>query len=397
MRAFLNLAYRVMALIMETVPVFEEIWVEVLGDLARYLKVSQEDSYLSKVWSGVAERWYDKAADKSPNVGRIQHHLAVVAQPDIIRQLFHYSKALVSVTPYPNAGETIMQFFEPFLGGQETAARKYPSAESALVKAHAVLFTRGSTLGYEYFTGQFLSELHGYIDHVTAKFKVRGPEIASILCAATFGFGNSEAYLLQKSHAEHDRKTTQLQDNPASHGQKEPPQFTKSMTATNVTFSGTHDVTADACQLLFKTISVVLQRIGDDNIVPFMHVVLVYLCGVASVPEAFTYIEKRVPREEIAAFLNTLCGSAGADAQLHGEHFPEELSGTGKHLPEDFFLRGSTWAQHCIPPDFFQNVQSTTAERMTERPHYAAYRTRRILHLANRLVSVSKSGYNIVH
>ena len=51
--------------------------------------------------------WYDKAADKSPNVGRILHHLAVLARPNGSQHLFYYTKALVSVVPFPNAREVI--------------------------------------------------------------------------------------------------------------------------------------------------------------------------------------------------------------------------------------------------------------------------------------------------
>ena len=57
-----------------------------------------------EVWPGVARMWYNKATDKSRNVGRIQHHLAVLARPNIVQQLFHYSKALGSVIPSQNAG-----------------------------------------------------------------------------------------------------------------------------------------------------------------------------------------------------------------------------------------------------------------------------------------------------
>lgn len=72
------------------------------------------------------------------------------------------------------------------------------------------------------------------------------------------------------------------------------------------------------------------------------------------------------------------------------------LPPSGTLASEDLILRGSTWAQHYFPRDFFQNIQSSTAERMTGRPYHARYWTRRILYLANQLVSVSKSGYNLV-
>jgi hypothetical protein len=72
MLAFVYLAYSMMALLMESVPSFEETWIECLGDLARYrMAIEEADLRDREVWSGVARMWYNKAADKSPNVGRI--------------------------------------------------------------------------------------------------------------------------------------------------------------------------------------------------------------------------------------------------------------------------------------------------------------------------------------
>src|SRR5271155_5003971 len=112
MLAFVYLAYSMMALLMESVPSFEETWIECLGDLARYrMAIEEADLRDHEVWSGVARMWYNKAADKSPNVGRIQHHLAVLTRPNVIQQLFYYSKALVSLIPFQNARESIMLLF----------------------------------------------------------------------------------------------------------------------------------------------------------------------------------------------------------------------------------------------------------------------------------------------
>jgi hypothetical protein len=93
MLAFVYLACSMMALLMESVPLFMETWIECLGDLARYRMVVEEvDLRDQEIWSGCANMWYEKAADKTLNVGQIQHHLAVLARPNTVRQLFYYSK-----------------------------------------------------------------------------------------------------------------------------------------------------------------------------------------------------------------------------------------------------------------------------------------------------------------
>jgi hypothetical protein len=70
--AFIYLAYSMMALLKKSVPVFENTWIEYLGDFARYrMAIEDEDLRDREVWSRVARYWYNKAADKSPRIGRI--------------------------------------------------------------------------------------------------------------------------------------------------------------------------------------------------------------------------------------------------------------------------------------------------------------------------------------
>jgi hypothetical protein len=224
MLTFVYLAYSMMALLMESVPSFEETWIECLGDLARYrMAIEEADLRDREVWSGVARMWYNKAADKSPNVGRIQHHLAVLARPNIVQQLFYYSKALVSAIPFQNARESIMLLFNPFLEDSEIATQRCPLVESALVKANGVLFTHGSIFDYVSLMDRFCSLLDNHIGRVTAKFRAQGPEIASSLCAATFDSGNANAFLSRCFRDQEDLKKTHFLAFQGPDTQEEPP------------------------------------------------------------------------------------------------------------------------------------------------------------------------------
>ena len=424
MLAFVYLAYSMMALLMESVPSFEETWIECLGDLARYrMAIEEADLRDREVWSGVARMWYNKAADKSPNVGRIQHHLAVLARPNIVQQLFYYSKALVSVIPFQNARESIMLLFNPFLEGSEIASQRYPLVESTLVKANGVLFVHGSVPEYTSLMGQFRSILDNHIGRVTAKFRVQGPEIASALCAASFDFGSATAYLSQAFRHQDERKKAQLEAYQLSHGGEDPspedpkakydsmqaywasfydtsdlvraePHSAKDLTTKDATFSGSHDAAANACQSLGETTTVVSQRIGDKNILPYMHVVLAYLFGLAFVPNALTYVEGYIPWENITIFLNTLGRSGVVESRFEDRDFPQQMSGTGRQLPEDFLMRGLVWAQHYFPPDFFSGQIVDEDERNLELPSHAAPRAERCLWLGVQLASVSHLALN---
>lgn len=114
MLSFVYLAYSMMALLKETVSDFMETWIECLGDLARYrMAIEEADLRDRECWSATARTWYNEAADLSPNTGMIQHHLAVLARPNIVQQLSLYSKALVAAIPFKNASESILLLLDP--------------------------------------------------------------------------------------------------------------------------------------------------------------------------------------------------------------------------------------------------------------------------------------------
>ena len=65
-----------MALLVESVLSFFEIWIEYLCDLARSrTPVEEVDPKDREVWPGIARMWYDKIADTAPNVGWTYHDL----------------------------------------------------------------------------------------------------------------------------------------------------------------------------------------------------------------------------------------------------------------------------------------------------------------------------------
>ena len=77
------------------------LYFSTVGDLGRY-RIAIEDNKPKdrEVWSNVARFWYDKAADKSPHIRRLYHHLAILARPYTIEQLSLYLRSLTCVTPF---------------------------------------------------------------------------------------------------------------------------------------------------------------------------------------------------------------------------------------------------------------------------------------------------------
>lgn len=81
-----------MITLLENTPAFKPTWTKCLGDLACYhmaIVVGRQDR---ETCASVARHWYYHTVDKNPNVGMIQHHLAVLAQSDMLPVLFIHKK-----------------------------------------------------------------------------------------------------------------------------------------------------------------------------------------------------------------------------------------------------------------------------------------------------------------
>jgi len=190
MLSFIYDSYSITALLLETVLDLLETWIECLGDLARYrLAIEEADTRDREIWLNTARFWYNQAADLSPNTGRIQHHLAVIAHPNIVQQLFLYSKDLVAATPCKSAETSVLRFFEPLL---EYSESRYEETESSFVCAAAILFKRESKVEFEKYSTQFRTTLESYIARSGRGFKSQGPEYAGALFAMIMDFGNDK-------------------------------------------------------------------------------------------------------------------------------------------------------------------------------------------------------------
>ncbi|CAI7613009.1 unnamed protein product [Penicillium viridicatum] len=114
-------------------PALGVVLYEQLGDVTRYrMAIERQDR---KHWARITRYWYQKAADRNPNIGRIQHSLAVLSHSDVLQKLFYLTKAFVSVQPYPPGQATIDIFFDHWknLHFQHDMAAHFVIAHSALL------------------------------------------------------------------------------------------------------------------------------------------------------------------------------------------------------------------------------------------------------------------------
>ncbi|KAK5309721.1 hypothetical protein LTR70_010060 [Exophiala xenobiotica] len=406
MLSFVYLSYSMMALLMETVPDFRETWIECLGDLARYrMAIEEADLRDREIWSNTARTWYDEAADLSPNTGRIQHHLAVLARPNVVQQLFLYSKALVAAIPFKNAGESILLLFNPLLDQTSASTSRHQPAEFAFVCSGAILFKRRSVVEFQMYRQQFASSLEGHLARSGSRFQVQGPEYAGALFAMMMDFGNADntlwAMIFDHQHqmkrqycdqtgVEFDKllKDFVVQDPAiidrvkASYwaGAVEGRHVSSPALLSEANFTFSDEISSYVGPMLFHTISDVASHIGNKNVVPFMHMVLAYLLALTWVPGASVYIENCIPWEQVAQFLNTVGRSGVSYDNVEGKDFPKSFGGSKRQLPEDFSMRGLALMIYYYKGDFFNNEDLVDEdERMLEQPSHQAPRVERCL------------------
>ena len=124
-------------------------------------------------------------SDRNLDVGRIQHHLAVLARPDMVQQLFHYTKSLVSVRPFPSAGESILFLFDPLLNGLGS----YGQPVTAFVAAHGYLFKQYLISNLKASVQEYLSQLKEYIINSVRRSKLKEPTWHHAISLPSFNMG----------------------------------------------------------------------------------------------------------------------------------------------------------------------------------------------------------------
>ncbi|KAL2067550.1 hypothetical protein VTL71DRAFT_1975 [Oculimacula yallundae] len=136
MLAIIYLAYSMMALLYETVPVFDKTWFECRGGLGRY-RITIEHAGIRdrETWSRVARQWYSIASDRAPATARLYHHLAILARPNALQQLFYYSKPPCVAFPFPSARDSILTLFAP-TPDADSSQDRLPSVQSTFAQMH---------------------------------------------------------------------------------------------------------------------------------------------------------------------------------------------------------------------------------------------------------------------
>ncbi|KAK5636234.1 hypothetical protein RRF57_011946 [Xylaria bambusicola] len=363
MLTFIYLAYSMMALLYETVPAFEDTWIECLGDLGRYrMAIEDEDIRDREVWTSVSQHWYSKASDKAPTTGRLYHHLAILARPNALQQLFFYTKSLCVPIPFGSAKESIMTLFDPILGIGNYHHNRLIPIDVAFVKTHGILFSHKKLDIFRAVASEFLGALDNHIGRIAKRWMEAGYYIAIANCCALLSYGKDDNIIIRAIHSQGDEK----QDSGAGPGVD--------------TLNPSRDF-EDALYLVMGTHEVVFKRWDDANVLPYTHVVMVFMFYLIRFPNVMQHFEHLFPWKLLSLMLNGLLATYNSYDRIRSAEFPRESNDPPRPVPEDFALEGLLFVDGYFPPDWFANDKIDDDEKYFEMASMTDVRRERILWL----------------
>ncbi|WAO85605.1 EST1-DNA-bind domain-containing protein [Fusarium falciforme] len=366
MLTFLYLAYSIVALLYETVPAFEDTWIECLGDLGRYRMAIEDDCIRDReTWTGVSRHWYSKASDKSPTTGRLYHHLAILARPNALQQLSYYTKSLCVLIPFPSARESIMTLFDPVLS---KSPNRLAPIDAAFVRAHGILFSGKSKDRLQESMDEFIGQLDSYIGRVTKRWLDAGYYIGISTGCSLLGYG-AESNLLMRAMSQKPEETDVAMD------------------GSSIVEANPDENFKQALDFAVRITETVMRRWGDTNTLPFIHTMLVFMHHMTRFPGAISHIEAAFPWKLTALMLNSQLVSLEANYEVHSDFRLPEKGQLPRPLPEDFAMRGLIYSEDYFPHEWFKNDKIDEDEKYFELGSMVEERKDRILTLGCKIAT----------
>jgi hypothetical protein len=353
-----------------------------------------------------------KAADKNPTVGRLYHHLAILARPNALQQLYYYSRSLTCVKPFPSARESILTLLHPILGRAVATYSHTLPIDTNYIKAHALLFEKMSLDDFKQAKTEFTKTLDNHIGRVTAKWKEQGVYIAVTNVSGWFEYGVDDnpfrqvflTELYEKARSNPSSGEQLRTASPADQQEPTPPVIPEKELLAKVNALSSQPHFVQVKSLTYETFSLVLRRIGDKNVVPHVHIMLSFLKAFAENPY-ISHLLSDAPWTELVAFLNFLMKTV---SQIQGQSQMQNISQSqnmktlfsievipkdGERsdelpLPEDHLVRGLIWGHNYFPEKWFER-EHDEEERYLELASTVKSRMERVLRLGHKLSTVS--------
>ena len=96
----------------------------------------------------------------------------------------------------------------------------------------------------------------------------------------------------------------------------------------------------EAVQLFVQTLNVNCERLGDPNVLSFLHVTLIFLLHVSRFPIAMRLLEREISWVSLVRMLNSLLRFYHFYTRIEGDELPIPEKNDFRPTPEEFALRG---------------------------------------------------------
>ena len=369
MLAFIYLAYQMMALLFETVPSFTDTWIECLGDLARYRMAIEEEKEAHATWGGVAARWYTMASDRSPQVGRLYHHLGILERPSL-RKLCFYVKSLTCKIPFTNARDSLATLCGPIVEDDKTIENSNQSLEAKVVTFFALICSATKDVSISKKVGNDALRL---LKEQNTRLREIGPYLAIASIATLFERGNPINPLWRLFS---EMFSTPLQHQQQSQQQRhQPPPIKPELEAALLSadtfqtkLSDNLSLSADFCYTAFNMFLQPWESQAPmTDHLAYVHIMMAWQhtlftlrqrkSGTSLLPDTSRSLihPSRVSWHGLAAFLNSLCQARPVTALIlaHGREGTFPRIANSRPLSEDYLIRGLIWSQNYFEPDHF--------------------------------------------
>jgi hypothetical protein len=344
-------------------------------------------------------------------VGRLYHHLAILARPNALQQLYLYSRSLTCDKPFSIARETILTLLDPIL---KRAVTTYPHAlpiYTRFIKAHAILFERLAVADFKQATAGFQNDLDEHIGRATAEWKEQGMYIAIINISSWFDYGVGDNALRQVFLTEIVKKPKisppaegQLRTaSPADQQDPALPSVPENELVSTVNALRSQALFSAAKGFTYETFAMVLRRIGDKNVLPHINIMLTFLTTLAAASNINSLLVE-APWPDLVACLNALVKTEpqiqnpsepqnvpqpqDIDTLFATPVFPDDGERSDElPLPEDYLVRGLICAHDVFPKKWFER-ELDEEERHLELASTIKIRMERVLRLGYKLATV---------
>lgn len=175
---FIFHCFHLLSMLVEPPYESRHMWLEALGDIARFSMAVGDISNCD--WRVISQYWYLQATNKSPGVGRLYHHCAVVCIYRL-ESLYYFCKSLTVLQPFAPSREIILSLFDSNKGEVNTPVASF-------ITLHEINITQADSRRHE--LPELLSQVALGIQKDT-EFRSRAALLAVCNISAIIGYGSS--------------------------------------------------------------------------------------------------------------------------------------------------------------------------------------------------------------